>query len=454
MFPCFVRSIDYNTQYSEMYRSRTRIIGDSIEAFAKSKGYTRTHVLLEKKEQLLVGCIYVAVDRPKSISTIHNIMLPDREVQAKKHLKDHRKNSTAENGSPGGKESGENNSLLDPASLESQIMQEKDWAVVKPEYYIEDTRLERTHLLLSEEHARIIIHGLVVGVVGMLQGLSFAVSDVILPIQVVENPWGNEGPEKKKICINGPGKASRSMGNTSSTPDGALQCLELENIEVLLVVADPEAASDAEVTAVIDLASELDARCKSTVIVIGGLAKDKKGKAEKLKRIANILDGKKTVFVPGPGDDVPYMLPLIPPPCEVLGISDNCQVLSSPCHIRVPGSQMVFCDPISVGEVLRQIGKNKLPKLEDYFSAMEYLITAMHISPCAPDSCPVYPMASSDPFILQSVPDIVVAVSSSREGGTRIFEVYGYSVTLCVVPVPGAGILKVERGVADLIDLM
>lgn len=322
--------IDYTVQYSEMYRSRSAVLGKMLEEYLKAEGETREFAVGEQAT-LLIGCVAVVAKKPQIIKQLDQVTAVEPE----------------------------------------------EWEVSAPEYFLEDTQMERHRVELPEEARRQIVNGGVVGLIGRKTEKSFRAKRVVFPLEAFRSA---QRPRHKK-------------------PKVAPEC------ETLIVV--PAMANSVTAQRLEQLLPN------SAVLFYEGLSKK-----ARLKNVLAKVPAAKIYLVPGAGDQVAYMTPYQPPSAFQLGVPEECHRLSSPAMVACAQLAVVFCNPLSVAETMRYLGTKNSAEVEAHLDALEVLVQYLHLSPCSPDTCPTYPM-TEDLFVLQEVPDVIVVVADSDRSGIR-----------------------------------
>jgi len=143
-----LNEVKYDTQYSEMYRSRSRALGERLNRYLEESGLKREHDVPGTQKTFLVGCIVVEGKKPQIIKEI-------------KHVKN---------------------------------IEKSGWAMEDPSYFIEDTEMERVWLDVSKCEGDRLVNGCVVAVFGTKEGKGVRVERVFFPIETYK-----AGEDRKKV---------------------------------------------------------------------------------------------------------------------------------------------------------------------------------------------------------------------------------------------------------------
>ncbi|KAI5184914.1 hypothetical protein NEHOM01_0465 [Nematocida homosporus] len=388
-------NLDYSVQYAEMYKDRTLRLGRELEKYLGGLGYTKSTTPMEQ-ETLLIGCISITTARASVAKIIHQI---DKVGE-----------------------------VVDPA-----ITEEK-------EYFIESAEIERIKLELPADEEKSLISGAVVGLIGQKVGMSFKVTQVIYPITAYTGP-----------------QPPVSVGDSESPPCKRMDFGEQE------VVVLPRVNGLGGKKSLLNL-FQTRGKVPEKVFLLEGLVADggkidgvdKTGKIDVIDKklssfgLRELIAGmeKQVCLIPGAEDYVPLMVPYTPPSRELLHIGEECQILTNPAVVTVFGQRVVFCPLAIVKEIMWYFGSEGSEDINEYFRAMECIIRCRHISPTSPDRCPTYPL-KTDPFVLDTVPDVLVLCVDKLGPEIRDFAFENGSVALVVLSSPDKGVLFMrEEGLA------
>jgi DNA polymerase alpha/epsilon subunit B/DNA polymerase delta subunit OB-fold domain len=277
------------------------------------------------------------------------------------------------------------------------------------EYFLENREVGAIRLVL-EKGRHVLINGSVVGVIGDLSDGVLSAEQILLPSECSE---ARKRPKRAKSQIGG---------------------------GVLILGGAVEAKSGLSLFEV--AGKEIAGKCGASGIIVledGTRSEDRgrnSGKAEKeLVRIAGSLKDSKLFLVPGRGDLVPRMLPLQPMSQNCLGPEVHATTNPVLFHLKGPGKASIQMSILVVPSYSLVDMLKYFPPLsgETYLDGLEMLLSLRHIAPTAPDTLDAYPV-ESDLFVLEEIPDVLVAGNLGDALLSRRVECEGKEVLLLVLP--------------------
>ncbi|KAI5181398.1 DNA polymerase delta subunit 2 [Nematocida sp. AWRm80] len=407
---------EYTSQYSNQYNDRTLRQGTEIEEYLRSR-YKREYIAEDnKKEILLIGTLAITTPTKPVISKVF-----------------HKVN----------------------------CIQEPDWRITNPEYYLEDKEMERIKIQLPEKDRETAVNGTVLGVVGTKTDNIFIVSEVFYPIDSYQGQKENKRRRKEEqqdhlimpnINTLKPEQIPTLIKYIKETNPGKIVLLEgivrqeystlyTTLRQIPITPADTSILSETISKGLTEEREEREEREEKSILS-GLVTGDQKYPEE------NIL------CIPGENDCTLFMLPYRAPAQIFLETPRKSTKLSNPSIFELNEYQIVVCPYISLRETMRYLNTIGSKKIEDYYKAQEIHIRSMHIAPTAPDTTPIYP-SDIDPFVLGSIPDIIVTRVPQALAGTSIYELpNGRKVHLVILSETSNGILVISKEKVEMVKIV
>ncbi|KAI5192837.1 DNA polymerase delta subunit 2 [Nematocida sp. AWRm77] len=374
---------DYTLQYSLMYRSRTETLGALIEKHMKEEGCTRVYSPKEGKA-FLIGCVVVSAKKPQIIKDMDSV----------------------------------------------KKIEDPEWRVEHPEYFLEDARMERIKLRVSEDQQAQLVNGCVAGVLGTKDAHGFKVERIVLPLEAFSSissstPSISSLSPSSSSTVASPHKKQKRDSEASVDP----AC------EQLFVI--PNAESPFSFCQIEKCLGGAEKKESSAVVFYEGVLHSCASEA------ISKLSSSRVLLVPGATDRVGYMVPFQAPSRFQLGLPESSCVLTNPAVVTCSGQSVLFCNALSVREVMRYLGTVGSTCADKYVEALSFLVQAMHISPCSPDTCPTYPM-EEDLFVLKSIPEIFVLSADTVNSVIKHVVFGSISVALVVLSTQTREVLSIS----------
>lgn len=408
----------YDVPYSDTYLDRTERLGAMVEEVARKRCSMEKEVFPpgpSGREVLLIGCLVIqSRKKPTIIGRLGSVRSLEKEA--------------------GGAEEG---------------YYSKD-----NEYFIENKDLGRMRLEAPEGHSRFyLVNGSVIGVVGIVGDTGVRITSLLFPESPsrLERGQGGDGGDKHDAHKRGSKKAKESkhavllvsgaMVGEAGGKRGAGKSL-YAMLQSLLKNQDKLGLGSLKGAVFLEDSISTASKGRSAFGEIAGMLSDSQGEV---------------VVVPGRKDVVPRMLPLQPIHPSCFGARGDLALATNPSLLKLGNKRVLLCPSDAVIDLAKYSPRYRgLPhvKVDEWLDALEIMLALRHMAPTSPDTLEAYPM-KSDLFVIEDVPDVLVAGNLGDEFGERTLALGGRLVRLLVVPrfcSTHSGVVLGQEGDVTLID--
>jgi len=146
--------------------------------------------------------------------------------------------------------------------------------------------------------------------------------------------------------------------------------------------------------------------------------------------LVQLVSSLTTDLMPGSQDPATAMMPQQPLHRVALrqaGLYPSLSCVTNPYTCCLAGRRITTVSGQTITDLMRNCS------VKDSLEALEKCLEWGHLAPTAPDTLGCYPYTNTDPFVLQSIPDIFIAGNQPTYMAKKT-EIHGHSVLLVAVP--------------------